>query len=440
MKKIFNRVSSLALSVSLLASLASCSTTNLDPSNLQDQTTISSTKAGGKKWSIFVHLAADNNLYPFGLKDMAEMAYGFSNPKDVNIIVLFDGEKTGDSAIYEVTNSTKKPVTGAPITSKKLTTPVFSGNEIDSGDPKLMAKFLDWGTKTYPAEHTAVVVWNHGSGIFRNGKMLKPKNSKTGDFFSQGFAWDDNGGNMDIKDLDAIMAPAVANNGKKVDVLDFDACLMAHVEAAYQIKNNTSYLVASEKTEAGDGNDYIGIAQAVSKNPNMSGLDFAKMMVDSFAKSYKPGGNQYSGRPEEFTLSATDTSAVANGLTPALMDLATDMAKNPSLVRDARANTTTYDGDDEARDLGHFLSLLSKDAKASSLKAKADKTAEELKKAVVRETHSDGYSRDINDSTGLVVYFPAPGDQIRSKYNPSEIRFAENAPWMNFLKGLTSLK
>lgn len=438
MKKFFNRASSLALSVSLLASLTACSTTDLNSGVIQDETTISSTKAGAKKWTVFVHLAADNNLYPFGLKDMAEMAYGF-NSKDTNIVVLFDGEKTGDSAIYEITNSTKKPVTGAPITSKKLTTPVFSGNEVDSGDPKLMAKFLDWGTKTYPAEHTAVVVWNHGSGIFRNGKLLKPKNSKAGDITSQGFAWDDNGGNMDIKDLDAIMAPAVANLGKKVDVLDFDACLMAHVEAAYQIKNNTNYLVGSEKTEAGDGNDYIGIAQALSKNPNMSGLDFAKMMVDTFAKSYKPGGNQYSGRPEEFTLSAADTSAVANGLTPALMDLATDLAKNPSLARDARENTTTYDGDDEARDLGHFLTLLSKDPAAASLKAKADKANEELKKAVVREAHADG-TRDINDSTGLVLYFPAPGDTFRARYNPSEIRFAENAPWVDFLKKFIALK
>ena len=200
MSKFFKKIASLTLATSLVAALASCSTPSVSPDQLSnDQATASATKAGAKKWTLFVHLAADNNLYPFGLKDMAEMAYGF-NSTDTNIVVLFDGEKNGDSAIYEITHSDKKPATGSPITSKKLTTPVFSGNEVDSGDPALMAKFLDWGTKAYPAEHTAVVVWNHGNGIFRNGQLLKPKKSPKGrpDFTSQGFAWDDNGGNMEI--------------------------------------------------------------------------------------------------------------------------------------------------------------------------------------------------------------------------------------------------
>ena len=440
MSKFFKKIASLTLATSLVAALASCSTPSVSPDQLSnDQATASATKAGAKKWTLFVHLAADNNLYPFGLKDMAEMAYGF-NSTDTNIIVLFDGEKKGDSAIYEITHSDKKPANGAPITSKKLSTPVFSGNEVDSGDPALMAKFLDWGTKTYPAEHVGVVVWNHGNGIFRNGKLVKPKKSPKGrgaDFTSQGFAWDDNGGNMDMKDLGPILQKAVANHGKKLDVLDFDACLMAHVEAAYQIQPHVNYLVGSEKTEAGDGNDYIGIAQAMSKNPNMSGLDYAKMMVDVFAKSYSPGGNQYSG-PEEYTLSAADTTAVVSGLTPALMDLATDMAKNPALAKNARSQTTGYDGDDEARDLGHFLNLLSKDPAASSLKAKADKTNAELKKAVVREAHYA--TRDIGDSTGLVIYFPAAGDNFRPRYNPAEIKFAENAPWVDFLKKFIAAK
>jgi hypothetical protein len=58
-------------------------------------------RAGEKSWTIMVHLAADNNLYRFGLEDMNEMEAGL-NSDDINVIVLFDGSPKGDSAIYKI--------------------------------------------------------------------------------------------------------------------------------------------------------------------------------------------------------------------------------------------------------------------------------------------------------------------------------------------------
>lgn len=36
--------------------------------------------------------------------------------------------------------------------------------ETNTGDPKVLADFLDWGLKNYPAKRTMAVLWNHGSG------------------------------------------------------------------------------------------------------------------------------------------------------------------------------------------------------------------------------------------------------------------------------------
>jgi hypothetical protein len=36
--------------------------------------------------------------------------------------------------------------------------------ETNTGDPKVLEEFLDWGTGTYPAAHYLVVLWNHGAG------------------------------------------------------------------------------------------------------------------------------------------------------------------------------------------------------------------------------------------------------------------------------------
>lgn len=437
-------MASFALASALLVGASSCST-DLNPAvNDLNGTSIYSktTDAAQAKWTFIVHLAADNNLYPFGLKDMSEMAYGYANSPDVNVVVLFDGGKQGDSAIYKISHSDKKPAMNAPITSTKVDDKgeiIPASKEINSGDPALFAKFMGWATKNYPAEHTALVIWNHGSGIFRNGITSKPKNSKTGDIVTNGFAWDDHGTNMNLKDLNPAFAAAMQNTGKKFDILDFDACLMAHVEAAYQVKDQVSYLVASEKTEAGDGNDYVGIMQALAKNP--SGLDMAKAMVDGYAKSYLPGGNQYTGRPEEYTLSATDTSALANGLVPAINDLASALIKDPSMAKNAWNTATTYDGDPEPRDVGHFLTLLSRDSKAEAVKAKADAVNVELKKAVVREQHTGKAVNGLSDSTGLVIYFPGPGDYMNAKYtNPAETKFAEQKPWVDFLKAFIASK
>ena len=452
MSKLFKKVASLTLATTLMGSIFAC-----NPGNQSDLSQVSSDdsgissvrKAGQKKWTLLVYLAADNNLYPFGLKDMAEMAYGFSNPTDVNIVVLFDGAKNGDSAIYEVTHSDKKPSapnnSANPITSKKVAThDVFTGAEIDSGDDKVFAKFMDWGTKTYPADNTGVVIWNHGSGMFKGQpKGLKASSAdlNPSTIIQKGFAWDDNGGHMDTKDLDPAFALAMKNTGKKIAVLDFDACLMAHVEIAYHIKDQVNYLVASEKTEAGDGNDYIGIAQDLSKNPGMSGADFAKAMVKGWDKSYNPGGNQYSGRKEEYTLSAVDTALVGSSLAPAINDLGTELAANPSVAKNAQANAATYDGDPEPRDIGDFISLLNKDAKTDALKGKVDKVSKALKSAVIEEAHTDKKATNggLEASTGLVIYLPGPGDRLRTNYfDKSFNKFADQTGWADFLKKFTA--
>ena len=36
--------------------------------------------------------------------------------------------------------------------------------ETNTGDPKVLADFLQWGLTEYPAKRTMVVLWNHGSG------------------------------------------------------------------------------------------------------------------------------------------------------------------------------------------------------------------------------------------------------------------------------------
>jgi hypothetical protein len=440
MKKLnsLKRAASLALVSTFVTTLVACGSHN-NLSFVNDQiVSLGSDNPVKAKWTILVHLAADNNLYSAGLDDINEMEATLSSPL-VNVIVLFDGAKKGDSAVYRI-NQDKNGYDDKIISGKVANPIVPASNEIDSGDPKVFAKFMDWGTKTYPAEHTAVIIWNHGSGIFKSrnsSQVLKPIKANPGtpgSITTNGFAWDDNGGNMNLKDLKPAFDAAMANTGKPLDILDFDACLMAHVEAAYQIHGQVDYLVASEKTEPGDGNDYEAMLKALSANDNMTGAEFATAMVDTYGKSYGTGGSQGN---DEVTLSATDVNAMVTGLVPAINTLATSLTSNASSAKTARTNTETYENSDSG-DLGHFVSLLAKDAKVSTaVKTAASKVREELGKSVIKEVHvSTRIPKGVDNATGLVIYFPT--SSINPKYlKPAEIKFAEQPAWTNFLKAFT---
>ncbi|MBM3274285.1 MAG: hypothetical protein FJZ00_03975, partial [Candidatus Sericytochromatia bacterium] len=58
-------------------------------------------KADGAEWTIFLHLAASNNLEPFAYINLNE-AEASIDDKKINFIVLFDGQKKGDSKIMKV--------------------------------------------------------------------------------------------------------------------------------------------------------------------------------------------------------------------------------------------------------------------------------------------------------------------------------------------------
>lgn len=383
-------------------------------------------KAGAAKWTVLVHLAADNNLYDFGVEDLNEMEAGLT-AKDVNVIVLFDGEVKGDSAIYQVVHDPKGK-TNAAYTSKKLNdggAVIPASNEIDSGDLQTNVKFAKWAVGKFPAERYAEFFWDHGSGIFRKNRSL----------ITKGFGWDDNGSNMETKDIRTLLSATSQAAGKPVETYGFDACLMAHVELAYQAKGLANYLVASEELEPGAGWDYQAWLKGLSANPGMNGAQLGKVMVDTYIASYKAGGSQNpGGNAADATLSAVNINALVGGFVPALNKFATTLANaypaNKAALDETRNKTATFDNTDCA-DMGHFLTRVGESTLPAAIKAEAAAVQTELNKAVV--AHGECGAPGMLDGTGLVIYFPRPDQSYNQVYgNPANIAFgAEN--WKSYL-------
>ena len=45
--------------------------------------------------------------------------------------------------------------------------------EVNMGDPNTLTDFVKWGLETFPARHTALVLWDHGGG-WRTRRLASP--------------------------------------------------------------------------------------------------------------------------------------------------------------------------------------------------------------------------------------------------------------------------
>ena len=376
------------------------------------------TERGGK-WTVLIHLAGENNLYRFALEDLNEMEAGLPENGNLDVYVLFDGIKNGDSCVYKI----KRDPGGmnTTIISEKVPAPFIpANNEIDSGDVKVVNAFVDWAGKNVAGDHTMIGFWDHGSGIFHGA--TNP--------ITKGFGWDDNGTNLETSDLTQLGATFRAASGKPFAIVGFDACLMAHGEIAYQLKGNADYLVSSEELEPGKGWDYKTWLASASRSTTPAA--FASNLVDSYIKSYGPGGWQSSGR-DEVTLSAIDINAFNGNVVPALNEFVSaanaSMSSNKAAFQAARAKAQVFYNRDCA-DLGSFLGNVKSNVKDQGVSAATAKVQAAYQTAIVREGHSNHFP----GATGAVLYFPTPSQNINPSYGQtSKIAFAATA-WKDFLK------
>lgn len=197
---------------------------------------------GTSGWTVLVYMTADNNLEEAGLVDLTEMA-SVTNASDVRFVVQADraaGEYTGGVLNLGDWTSTKRL-----LVSQGHLQQLADLGEVDMGLSATLADFVNWGVTTYPGDHLMLVFWDHGGGWV-------------------GFGWDDShtvgGGEPDHLSLDRIVtgvSQGLAGTGvSKLDVIGFDACLMATIEVAESLKPYASYLIASEETEPGHGWDW----------------------------------------------------------------------------------------------------------------------------------------------------------------------------------------
>jgi len=373
------------------------------------------------QWTYMVYMGADNNLSYSGLKDLNEMESVGS---------------TGDMQIVLQAEFSSRYTPGVPTNTLRflvqkdnnpdnvnLNAGESIGN-VDMGNPATLTAFIQWAKQKYPAEHYALVIWDHGGG-------WKDRLEKQPDSMLRGAVQDETSGSfMSLPDL----AKAVRDSGVHFDVINFDACLMAMYEVAYEFKGLTDYMVFSEQTEPGDGDPYDTILSALASDPSMNAQSLAKMIVDKYNLFFA------NGTRESTTKAAVDMARLST-LDTNLLALITALKNDNSslpVMQAARSNTLQY-AYKSNHDIWQVCDYLGKSPAGTTVKSAAAEVKTAITSMVINNKTTGS---DMANSRGLAVYLPLASETNASqladyaKLACNQTRAAGSGTWGSYIDTL----
>jgi len=348
-------------------------------------------------WTYLVYMVADNDLERFALQDLEEMMSVGSGGK-LTILAQVD-RAVGESDL---------PVGGLPDFTSTKRVRVDEGElveledlgETNMGESATLSEFVSWGIETAPAQHYAVIFWDHGAAW--------PQ-------FGLDFSAGTDGLTLPelVKGLDD--GAAAGKLQGPVDFVGFDACLMANWEVGVALQNSARYLLASEEVEPGHGWDHRSIS-VLKQSADASALG------EALLEGYREQAAQ-AGTLARVTLSLTDLSkmpAVSEALGALGTALRSDMASHAVAIGKSRAESPTFGqipgaSSSEMTDLAIFAQKLGQFDSSVNSEVSALRSA--ISSAVVAKTAGTAQHSSLG---GLSIYFPPTSAGYRSTYDQLE--------------------
>ena len=379
-------------------------------------------------WTVMVYMDGDNNLEAAAIDDFNELEFAGSTA-DVNIVVQFDRIPGYDSSNGNWDTTRRYYVTKDPsgYDNTIASTLISDLGELNMGDPTTLTDFVNWARTAYPADYYLLVLWDHGSGwkswaaqVSQKGSMARVVKKEP----IKGVCEDDtNLDHLTTLDLNTALNTITSGGASPVDVVGFDACLMAMLEIGYEISPYASYMVGSEEVEPGDGWDYQTTMDWLINNPTSTPAQVASQIVTDYMNFYGTGSVE--------TQSAVDLSQI--GAVAAAVDtLASDLTSNMTTyfydIYDARDQAEESPWDPDYIDVYHFAQLLNAEVSDPAIQADAQDVMDAVSAAVIQEGHGASHP----NFHGMSVYFPYGGGDYLSRYE-TDTTFAVDTLWDEFL-------
>jgi len=369
--------------------------------------------APSSEWHVFVYIVNDSEgQLPYG-QDIDEMLV--ASRTGIDFTVYLDSSElagpalsttavanTGDAVVIEIAD-------GALAVTQRL-------GEVDSGSPDTLAWFIAQGLMTHPTGRTALVLWDHGAGW--NGIGYDEDVSNTGSRRSS---------SLDSTDLAlAVQNGLSAGSREQLDLIVFDACLMASFDTLGSMVGHANYVVASEEVIPGLGLDYN--AFSVLTQPAAD----ATAIFDALATAYETEvAAAQPGDAEGYTLSMFDVGqapAISNAISQFALAAAADVTVNPAPYLQATTSLHQYGVSGDFWfgfvDLGEYVNGLV--GVSPAVTAARDQLLATVQAARVGQRNG---SPNFDAATGLTVYFPTEPRNFDAEFEA----LATAAPWMPFL-------
>jgi len=377
-------------------------------------------QAGGT-WTILVYLMGDNDLEHFAGLDLEEML-SIDASSGFNLIVLadrspldeeYEGGYTGSDFVgLGDWNDTRLLLFGDHDVSV-LPPLSASAEDLNMGDANTLANFIEFGLSNYPADRNALIFWDHGAGWPGMGP----------DEFAGGNPVEDT---LDLSEIQTGISSGLSRVAvERLDLVGFDACLMATYEVAAAITGLADYLLASEELEPGHGWDYNSLA-VLSGNSDITAKDLGSAIADGFQSQAQDWDTD-----ESITLSVLDLTvfpefqnAIGDLLSPLLSDLA---PAAPSVSRALNGSSRFASSPNPAQDahivdLGNFVEGL----RGIGIDDEIERALNVLDRLVVDKVSGIATKR----ASGISVYFPQAADYADGDYLDLDVAPA----WQSFLE------
>ncbi|NEK84352.1 hypothetical protein GCU60_01020 [Blastococcus saxobsidens] len=363
--------------------------------------------AAGEGWTVLVYSIADTDLEPYLLTDLAEFAE-VGSQENLQIAAMVDraADYSSDPLLDVEDWVGAKYVSIGQGSVEELE----DLGDVDTGDPTPLAEFIAQGVEDHPAEHYALVISDHGASW-------------------PGVGGDEGSGNslLTLEDLRSGIADGLDAAGlEKLDLLGFDACLMATYETASALAPLADRMIASQELEPGHGWDYRAF-QVLADDPGTDVDTLGTAIIDGFAAQAEAEGTG-----ADITLSMIDLDRMA-AVDAALADFSSALGERAATVAPVvgrqRATVLGFGKDADPTvdthmaDLGLLASQIGVEALDVSPQADALITA--INDAVPYKTAGPA----ALGASGLSIYFPPTADLLNPDY--ASVESAE--AWSGFL-------
>ncbi|HHX92099.1 MAG TPA: hypothetical protein GX688_00510 [Clostridiales bacterium] len=259
-----------------------------------------SAQSGEDEWAVYWYLCGSDLETRFGsaTDDLIEMLQ-VELPPGITVVIQTGGAYSWD-------NDT--------VDASRLQRYVYDRNGFElvdeiplasMGQEQVLYDFLVFASERYPAKRTILNIWDHGGG------------SLAGAAFDELHDMD----SLDLGEMTRAVTRALGSDlsAPPLDIIGFDACLMATIDVARSFHGLAHYLVASQDGEPLDGWDYTGMMETLVQKPETTALDLAVSICSTYYEACAD-----SSFADSVTLSVVDLPA-ASGLFEAYEEFSAEL-------------------------------------------------------------------------------------------------------------------